>query len=176
MGSAPLAPPRRLHRPAPPRPCTLVPEVKFRVAPLLAFVEHRLRTRGHCTLVLAEGAGQDFLPPDAAGVRPDIGAFLRDEIARHFKAKKEEANVKYIDPTYMIRSVPANAADSTLCTHMAHNAVHGAMAGYTGFAVGQVNQKGLMLPLGDLQQPSPVDPRGRMWGRLLSSTGQPDLF
>eukprot|EP00741_Cyanophora_paradoxa_P009724 tig00001623_g9421.t1 len=163
----------------------LIPEIKFRMGPLLAYVEERLRAKGHAVIVVAEGAGQDILAAaapqekDASGNRryADIGLFLKDEIARHFKAKGEEANVKYIDPTYMIRSGPANAADSVLCTNLAHSAVHGAMAGYTAFTTGLVNQRVVMIPFGDIcGRPQRVDPRGRMWGRLLTSTGQPDLY
>ncbi|RZS09697.1 hypothetical protein BHM03_00040802 [Ensete ventricosum] len=50
----------------------------------------------------------------------------------HFSSnkKKMSINLKYIDPTYMIRAVPSNASDNVYCTLLAHSAIHGAMAGY----------------------------------------------
>lgn len=50
------------------------------------------------------------------------------------------------DPTYMIRAVPGNASDNVYCTLLAHSAIHGAMAGYTGFTVGPVNGRHAYIP------------------------------
>jgi 6-phosphofructokinase 1 len=47
--------------------------------------------------------------------------------------------LKYIDPTYIVRAVAANAADNLYCTLLAHSAIHGAVAGYTGFVPGPIN-------------------------------------
>jgi 6-phosphofructokinase 1 len=105
----------------------LVPEFKFEVhgpKGLLAFVAERVRTRRHCVIVVAEGAGSAMLDQtlpstgtDASGnVKPgDIGTFLRDNIIKHCKDEGIDLTLKYIDPTYMIRTVPANAHDRELC-------------------------------------------------------------
>lgn len=86
-----------------------------------------------------------------------------------------ESTVKYIDPSYMIRSVPANASDSLYCMLLAHNAVHGAMAGYTAFSTGLVNNRVVYIPIPRLVATSPrvMDPMGRTWERILANTRQP---
>ena len=85
-------------------------------------------------------------------------------------------DVKYIDPTYMVRVVTANAHDSIYCTILGQNAVHGAFAGYTGISIGMVNTHAVFLPIERLiEKERLVDPDGRMWHRLLTSTGQPDF-
>lgn len=93
----------------------------------------------------------------------------------HFKAAGHEATVKYIDPSYMIRSVPANASDALYCMLLAQNAVHGAMAGYTAFSTGLVNNRVVYIPIPRLVATSPrvMDPVGRTWERVLSMTRQP---
>ena len=86
----------------------------------------------------------------------------------------QDFSLKYIDPTYMIRAVPANASDAVYCTVLAQSAVHGAMAGLTGFTVGPVNGRHAWLPITLVtQSTSQIDPQNRMWGRLLATTGQP---
>eukprot|EP00741_Cyanophora_paradoxa_P017433 tig00020965_g16842.t1 len=161
----------------------LIPEVKFRMEPLFAYLERRIRERGHAVVLVAEGAGQDLLPAtgatDASGnVRlGDIGAFLKKEIEGHFKKIKMESNVKYIDPTYMIRTLPANASDTVYIAQLVQNCVHGVMAGYTGFTVGMINSRVVYLPFEDIcGRPQHVDPSGRMYQRLIASTGQPSLY
>lgn len=47
--------------------------------------------------------------------------FISDE--KYFKEIGVHADVKYIDPTYMIRACRANAADEILCTVLGQNAV-----------------------------------------------------
>merc|ERR1719232_547646 len=107
---------------------------------------------------------------------PKIGEFIKNEAIKYFADEGEEATVKFIDPSYMIRSVPANAADSLYCMQLGQNAVHGAMAGYTGFSVGLCNNKMVYLPIPQLVATSPrsMDPFGRTWERLLGVTLQPN--
>ena len=115
----------------------LVPEVPFTLDALLAALRRRLEARGHAVVVVAEGAGQELVrrteERDASGNLRygDVGVFLRDVIREHFRNAGMELNLKYIDPSYTIRSVPANAHDSALCLLLGHNAVHAAMSGRT---------------------------------------------
>ena len=46
----------------------------------------------------------------------------------------------------MIRAIPANASDNVYSTLLAQSAVHGAMAGYTGFISGLVNGRHTYIP------------------------------
>lgn len=130
----------------------LIPEVPFTLVSLLRHIKRSLRDKGHVVIVVAEGAGGHLLQStgqkDLSGnpVLPDIGKFLKTEISSFFAQEKMEVSVKYIDPTYMIRSIPPNAYDSIYCSVLAHNAVHGAMAGYTGFTVGLINNHYVYLP------------------------------
>ena len=75
----------------------------------------------------------------------------------------------------MVRSVPADAGDSYLCMLLAHAAAHGAMAGYTGFTVGLVKNKSVMIPIPELARTSPrsMNARGRTWERVVAVTNQP---
>eukprot|EP00804_Cyclotella_cryptica_P004850 CCRYP_004923-RE/>CCRYP_004923-RE protein AED:0.06 eAED:0.06 QI:1594/1/1/1/0.83/0.57/7/3834/98 len=86
--------------------------------------------------------------------------------------------LRYIDPSYMIRSVPANATDTLYCMQLAQNAVHGTMAGFTGFSVGLCNNKMCLLPIPELVATSPrqMNPRGRTWERILAVTRQPNTI
>lgn len=114
---------------------------------------------------------------DAGGNRklPAIGSFIKDQITSFFKKNGTPATVKYIDPSYMIRSVPANAADSQLCTRLAQTAVHGAMAGMTGFISGVVHNRMVCLPMQYVvdQSPCSLDTLGHTWERILCDTMQP---
>lgn len=101
----------------------------------------------------------------------DIGPWL----VKRLRAEMS-CDVKYIDPTYMVRGITANAHDSIYCTILGQNAVHGAFAGYTGISIGMVNTHAVFLPIPRLiERERLVDPDGRMWHRLLTSTGQPDF-
>jgi 6-phosphofructokinase 1 len=163
----------------------LVPEVALELEGprgCLPFLLQRVRENGHAVVVVAEGAGEEILgesaEKDAGGNKklPAIGEFLKGEISAYFQSNGMQATVKYIDPSYMIRSVPANASDSLLCMLLAHNAVHGCMAGYTAFSVGLVNNRVVYIPIPRLVATSPrvMDPRGRTWERVLAVTRQPD--
>ncbi|CAK4678368.1 unnamed protein product [Aphanomyces euteiches] len=101
---------------------------------------------------------------------------MKDQLIAHFKKSGKVATVKYIDPSYMIRSVPANAADSLYCMLLGQNAVHGAMAGYTGFTVGLSANRTVFFPITAITKNSPrtMDPVGRTWERVLCMTRQPN--
>ena len=166
---------------------TLVPEVPFRLdgeRGLLAALEARLRARGHAVVVVAEGAGQDLLGHgeaghDASGNEKlrDIGPFLRARIERHFEAARVPLVMRYFDPSYLIRSSPANAADSILCDLFARHAVHAAMAGKTGVVIGSLHDAFIHVPMELLVSRSKrLDPDGAAWRAVLATTGQPDRF
>jgi 6-phosphofructokinase 1 len=158
----------------------LVPEVPFMLSALLAALEERLARRGHAVIVVAEGAGADLLAGaeerDASGnvKHGDIGVFLRDAIKTHFAARRVDLNLKYIDPSYIIRSVPANAHDSAFCLLLGHNAVHAGMAGRTDMVVGTWKAEFTHLPIPlAVRARKKLDPHGWIWSSVVASTGQP---
>ncbi|KAK9271656.1 hypothetical protein L1049_002019 [Liquidambar formosana] len=163
----------------------LIPEVPFKFSGpygVLRHLEHLIQTKGSAVICVAEGAGQDLLEKsnltDASGnvILGDIGVHIQQQIKRHFKEIGVPADVKYIDPTYMIRACRANASDAILCTVLGQNAVHGAFAGYSGITVGICNSHYVYLPIPEvISSPRVVDPNSRMWHRCLTSTGQPDF-
>ena len=164
----------------------LIPEVDFDLdgpKGLLAALAHRLESRGHAVIVVAEGAGQKFFNDvaeqrDASGnIRlNDIGPFLKEAIKGHFSNQGIPLNIKYIDPSYMIRSLPANANDSVFCGFLGRDAVHAGMAGKTKLLIGHWNNHFVHLPMeataGKRKQ---VKPKGKLWTTVLESTGQPSL-
>ncbi len=131
----------------------LIPEVPFSLDVLLKALKERLEKRNHAVIVVAEGAGQDLFTStnevDASGNVKfvDIGIYLRDAIKKHFKSIGMAVNLKYIDPSYIIRSQPANPHDSAFCLLMGHNAVHAGMAGRTGMIVGYWNNHYTHVPI-----------------------------
>ena len=158
----------------------LVPEVPFTLDGFLKALTTRLERRKHAVIVAAEGAGQNLMERkgerDASGnIRyGDIGIFLRDAIKEHFKKIGMEINLKYIDPSYTIRSVPANPHDSALCLLFGQNAVHAGMAGRTGIIIGFWNQRLTHVPISlAVSERKKIDPEGWVWSSVLSSTGQP---
>jgi 6-phosphofructokinase 1 len=158
----------------------LVPEVPFTLKRLLAELTLRLERRGHAVIVVAEGAGQDQMgrqdERDASGnVRHgDIGVFLRDAIVAHFRDAHAPVTLKYIDPSYSIRSVPATAHDSAFCLLLGHNAVHAGMTGRTDMVVGFWNHQFTHVPIGlAASARKRIDPEGALWNSVLASTGQP---
>ncbi|DBA02875.1 TPA: hypothetical protein N0F65_005902, partial [Lagenidium giganteum] len=163
----------------------LIPEVPIELHGPRGCLEHLERVveeKGHAVVVVAEGAGEELLGTsavcDAGGNKklPPIGEFMKGQIQEHFLKSGKIATVKYIDPSYMIRSVPANAADSLYCMILSQNAVHGAMAGYTGFTVGLSANRVVYFPITAITQNSPrcMDPFGRTWERVLCLTRQPN--
>lgn len=158
----------------------LIPEVAFSLDKFLEALKKRLEDRHHAVIVVAEGAGQDLFASsgekDASGnaIKGDIGIYLRDAIKEHFTSIGMEVNLKYIDPSYMIRSQPANPHDSAFCLMLGHNAVHAGMAGRTGMVVGYWNNLFTHVPISlAASRRKKIDPRDWLWNSVLSSTGQP---
>jgi 6-phosphofructokinase 1 len=165
----------------------LVPEVPFKLegeSGLLAQLRRRVLDRGHAVVVVAEGAGQELLQTrpaltDASGnvKLHDIGPLLRERIADHFARSGLELNLRYLDPSYAIRSVPANPYDSVFCLRLGQAAVHAALAGRTAMVVGRWHGRFVHLPI-ELVTSSrnTVDPDGDLWLSVLEATGQARTF
>jgi 6-phosphofructokinase 1 len=160
----------------------LIPEVPFDLDGPSGFLHHlerRVIKRGFATIVVAEGAGQTFVSQTGtdAGGNPklgDIGPFLRDKIAEHFKRAGREVAIKYIDPSYSIRSQAANPADSIYCARLGANAVHAAMSGRTACLVGTVNHRLVHVPIfAASHQRNRVNPEGPLWRDVVVSSGMP---
>ncbi|KAL1356535.1 hypothetical protein AAHE18_05G191400 [Arachis hypogaea] len=171
--------------------CCLIPESPFYLegpGGLFEYIEKRLKENGHMVIVIAEGAGQELMSEkmqtmnkqDASGNKllQDVGLWISQEIKDHFAREKTMAiTLKYIDPTYMIRAIPSNASDNVYCTLLAQSAVHGAMAGYTGYTSGLVNGRQTYIPFYRINENrNHVVITDRMWARLLSSTNQPSFL
>ncbi|MCA9239294.1 MAG: ATP-dependent 6-phosphofructokinase [Planctomycetales bacterium] len=158
---------------------TLVPEVPFNLDELMAKLDRRLDARDHAVIVVAEGAGQDLMEREAgrdkSGNRRlgDIGAFLKERFTSHFERVGKPVNVKYFDPSYYIRSVQANAADSLLCEMFARCAAHAAMAGKTDMFIGLWNNRPVHVPLVlSVGQVKRLEPDRDLWSAVLATTGQ----
>ncbi len=164
----------------------LLPEVHFEMdgpTGLLAYLEERLRNRGHAVVVVAEGCGKLLAhdgPRDASGNlrfgsrELDIGAHLKDRICAHFESRKIPLSLKYIDPSYMIRGVPANAMDAVFCDELARYAVHAAMAGKTDVMIGRWHRSFTHVPLPlALSTTKRIDPDRELWLAVTETTGQP---
>jgi len=163
----------------------LVPEIDFDLygeKGLFEIVKNRLIDKQHCVIVVAEGAGQRFFEDtsaerrDASGnvLHNDIGVFIKDELIDYFKQIHFRATVKYIDPSYIIRSAPATPSDSIFCNKLGLHGVHGAMAGKTSFVVGRRNNKFVYLPIElVIKERKKINPNGDLWLNVLETTGQP---
>lgn len=172
--------------------CCLIPELDFYLegkGGLFEFLDQRLKENGHAVLVVAEGAGQDIIPRteshkeerDESGnpVFLDVGVWLKSELNKWWDRDHpgELFTVKYIDPTYMIRAVHANATDNLYCTLLAHSAIHGVMAGYTGFVAAPINGNYAYIPLEDVAcAKNPVNTKDHNWSWVRSVTNQPDFL
>lgn len=164
----------------------LVPEIDFDIhgqGGLLEQLEERLQNRGHAVIVVAEGAGQKFFEEggqqtDASGnvKLSDIGLLLKTEIETYFKTRNMEISLKYIDPSYIIRSLAPNANDRVFCNYLGRNAVHAAMSGRTDMVVGYSNGRFVHVPLEIVAgRRKRIDPRGELWRSALETTGQRNL-
>ncbi len=160
----------------------LIPEVPFPLEGdqgLLASLEDRLARRDHAVIVVAEGAGQQYCATE--GCDPsgnprlgDIGLFLKQTIRDHFHERGRPVNLKYIDPSYTLRGIPATPHDSVYCFRLAQNAVHAAMAGRTDVVVGRWHNRFVHIPIElAVRRRQRVDPKGDLWLSVLESTGQP---
>ncbi len=158
----------------------LIPESPFTLEGFLQALRARLERRGHAVIVVAEGAGQHLMQTsverDASG-NPryaDIGPFLRDKIKEHFKQAGMEINLKYIDPSYAIRSLPANARDAAFCLLLGHSAVHAGLAGRTDMVVGYWKNEFTHVPIPlAVSARKHVDVNGFWWNSVLAAVGQP---
>jgi len=161
----------------------LVPEVPTRLdgpRGFLSVLKARMIARKHAVIVVAEGTGQDLLPAanevDASGNRrhQDIGLFLKNRIESYFEAEGPKVSVKYIDPSYIIRSVPAGSDDSLLCDQYARHAVHAAMAGKTDALIGFWNACFMHVPIAmAVESKNLVSPESDLWNGVIAATGQP---
>ena len=164
----------------------LIPEVPFGFdgpGGFIARLRERVRRQGHAVIVAAEGAGQDLFDYDGAvdasgnARLADVGALLRQKIADGFASAGDELSLRYVDPGYAIRSVPANGWDAVYCLRLAQAAVHAAMAGRTAMVVGRWHGRFVHIPIpvatGGRNQ---VDPNGDLWMSVLEATGQPARF
>ncbi len=165
----------------------LVPEVPFTLDGehgVLTALDRRFAIgKSHAVIVVAEGAGQDLLTGeekrDASGniLKKDIGTFLKNAIERHFAEKGEKASVKYFDPSYTIRSVPARGADAIHCCLLAKNAVHAAMAGRTNCVVGKCADVYMLVPIAlATAERAKIDPVGPLWQAVVDVTRQDEYM
>jgi 6-phosphofructokinase 1 len=158
----------------------LVPEVPFTIERFLCELERRLQRREHALIVVAEGVGQNFVEStnerDASGnvKYGDIGIALRDAITQHFREAGMQIGLKYIDPSYIIRSVPATPHDSAFCLLLGHNAVHAGMSGRTNMVISFWNHQFTHVPISlAVSERKKIDPEGLLWNSVLACTGQP---
>ncbi len=162
----------------------LIPEIPFKLEGdngLLKSLEGRLNRRKHAVILVAEGAGQDLLNSgkdgkDASGNKSygDIGLHIKSAIKDYLIGRGREANIKYIDPSYIIRAAPANPVDSHYCARLGANAVHTAMTGRTGCIIGQWSNSLVHVPIQMATfKRKQVNNEGRLWRDVLESTRQP---
>ncbi len=163
----------------------LIPEVPFelkRENGFLTALKKRINSRGHAVIIVAEGAGQDIIRGEKTPIEKDpsgnirlldIGLFLKNAIENYFEKIDLEINLKYIEPSYLIRSVSANASDSIYCNSLGQYAVHAGMAGKTGLLVAMMKDEYVHLPLNTVASSRQIDPHDNIWLSVLETTGQP---
>ena len=167
----------------------LIPEVPAKLGGrqgVFKYLERTLDRKGHAVVVVAEGAAQDLILDEATDAQTDksgnaklkdVGIFLRDRIRSHFAESDREVTLRYIDPSYAIRSVPASPSDSVYCWNMARNAVHAAMAGNTEMLIGRWHGRFVHVPMPlATRGRKQVDPSADLWLSLIEATGQPKFF
>ena len=164
----------------------LIPEIDFDLkgpGSFLESLEKRLEHSNHAVIVVAEGAGQKYFSDktderdESGNIRlKDIGLLLKKEITDYFKDKGIDISLKYIDPSYMIRSLPANANDSVFCGFLGRDAVHAGVAGKTKLLIGHWNNHFVHIPLSaSVGKRKQVQPHGKLWRTVLEATGQGSL-
>ncbi len=166
-----------------------VPEVPFCLEGEKGFLNHleeRLRRRQHAVICLAEGAGQDLMQNDSSKVGRDpsgniklmdIGIYMKEKINEFFTERKMEVNVKYIDPSYMIRSAPAVPTDSVYCTILGQHAVHAGMSGKTDMVIAQWNNIYTHIPIEvAISKRKKIKPDSSFWYSVMAATGQPEFL
>lgn len=164
----------------------LIPEVPFELEGpngLWENIKARLERRQHAVVLVAEGAGQPLLEAsnavDASGNRilSDIGVFLKTRLVELAKKDKVALNLKYIDPSYIIRGSAANPNDSIYCSRLGANAVHAAMSGRTGLIISLIHERYVHIPMKlSIAQRHLVDPESDLWRDVIIQTGQPSLM
>jgi 6-phosphofructokinase 1 len=164
----------------------LIPEVPMQLEGeqgVLRYVGRVLDRQGHCVIVVAEGAAQDLVADSSGADKSgnaklgDVGVFLRDRITRHFRDEARDVTLKYIDPSYAIRSVAASPSDSVYCWNMARNAVHAAMAGNTELLIGRWHGRFVHVPMPlATRSRKQVEPGDDVWTSVIEATGQPRQF
>lgn len=165
---------------------TLIPEVDFDLEGehgLLEALRRRLEERRHAVIVVAEGAGQKYFADQDLGTDPsgnprlgDIGKFLVEKIKAYFASIKMPITLKYIDPSYTIRSLPANTNDHIYCGFLAQNAVHAGMAGKTAMLVSRWHNVYVHIPIKmAVTKRKTINPNSALWFSVLETTGQPSL-
>ena len=165
----------------------MIPELDFKLegeGGLFQALEKRFSISNHCVIVVAEGAGQELMKGgpdirDASGnlLKQDIGVFLKDAIGRHFKSKEQNVPIKYFDPSYSIRSAPAQGTDAILCYLLAKEAVHAAMRGKTKCVVGTMNGTYSLVPIElATKERQQINLRGPLWRAVLDATQQDTYF
>jgi len=159
----------------------LIPENAFSIDGIVRAAGQRIERDGYVVIVVAEGAGQGLLAEeaewDASGNRShgDIGVFLRDKIPKALQVQGISVSLKYIDPSYMIRSLPANARDANFCLRLGHAAVHAGMAGKTDTVIGSWRRRLTYVPIPmAVSSRKTIDTNGYLWRTVLSVTGQAD--
>jgi 6-phosphofructokinase 1 len=162
----------------------LIPEVPFKLETFLAALKQRMLKKSHAVIAVAEGAGQDLVKADSnardasGNVKlKDIGLFLRERIESFFNAEGMSITIRYFDPSYQVRSRPANSEDALLCDLFARHAVHAAMAGKTGLVIGFLHERFIHVPIELLATHTKrLDPASGWWRSVLAATGQPERF
>jgi 6-phosphofructokinase 1 len=157
----------------------LIPEVPFGLEGFLTGLRRRVHQQGHAVVVVAEGAGQDLFPASGGATDPsgntrlnDIGGLLREHITESFGGSP--LSLRYVDPGYAVRSVPANTFDAVYCARLAQAAVHAGMAGFTSMIVARWHGRFIHLPIAlATRGRNQVDPHGDLWMSVLEATGQP---
>ena len=161
----------------------LIPEVPFTLEGLFKALESRYGSgKTHAVIAVAEGAGQELFKDqeerrDASGniLKNDIGEFLTEKIKEHFDKVGKEVNIKYFDPSYMVRSIPAKGTDAIFCFQLAESAVHAGMAGKTDMVVGSMNEQFSHVPIEyAVHESKKIAPNGTLWRAALGATPQPD--
>jgi 6-phosphofructokinase 1 len=162
----------------------LIPEVPFKIDIFLSALKERMLAKSHAVIAVAEGAGQDLLEADPSACDAsgnvklkDIGPFLREKIEAFFQAEGIPVVIRYFDPSYQVRSRPANSEDALLCDLFARHAVHAAMAGKTGVVIGFLHERFIHVPIELLAtRTKRLDPASGWWHSVLAATGQPERF
>ncbi len=165
----------------------LIPEVPLKLegeAGLLNAIVRKVLDKGYITIAVAEGAGQDLfsegeIQKDASGniKLKDIGKFIQKEISAEFKKRNIELNLKYIDPSYILRAQTTTADDSVFCANLGQNAVHAAMTGKTGCMIGYAHERFTHVPLKAVTLGKKcLDINEPLWLSVLAATGQPSSW